>query len=159
MKFCTWHDSCDVLAWAQFRSDMIPLMQQVETNFPSKLKYDGKIVRETALGKVYASYKNFSHIGTCFGITPGKYFVKWDPGYVFNSYKALYSPWDMFWHNISADSGGCCFLHRGYFGRHSSKSFCWIDKAQQYDSLQYVSHHEVCWFYWSSPKKKIKFIP
>ena len=43
MKFCTWHDSCAVVACAKFYSDMIPYNGvTLKPIFPSNLSYDGK---------------------------------------------------------------------------------------------------------------------
>ena len=45
MKFCTWHDNCVV---PNFVAILCPAItgSRTETNFPSNLNYDGKIVRE-----------------------------------------------------------------------------------------------------------------
>ena len=47
IKFCTWDESCAVMARAKFCSDMIPYNEVTfEIDFPSNLNYDGKIFHE-----------------------------------------------------------------------------------------------------------------
>ena len=47
MRFCTWYDSCAVVACAKFCSDMMSYYGvTLKPYFPLNLNYDGKIFRE-----------------------------------------------------------------------------------------------------------------
>ena len=47
MKFCTWHDTCGIVAYTIFCNSMIPLKGvTLKTNFPTNLNSDGKIIFE-----------------------------------------------------------------------------------------------------------------
>ena len=90
MKFCIWHDSCAVMACAKFGSNMmIDTMRwsYTETNFPSNLNYDGKIVREIGPWS-----DNVHHIWECHGslITLWKWWMMENNSIYVNSTTLMY---------------------------------------------------------------------